>query len=181
MCFVNHLQLWQHVEKYLRAGGVSCLGSAYNIRIRHGEYSVQFATLRFYPTSSFCIKSTIIAWFHCACVNIHYNHPRGRKPKVIDMNTVTYRLVALITPKLCIDLQDKRSIKSSYEKLWRFDTVHLEYTIGLQRMPLRRIMFLWLCNLRWRYTAYQIVLSYFIKRIRMLLIGKYQPRTTLKW
>ena len=75
------------------------LVSAYTIRIRRGyEYKVQFARLRFYPTSSLCFRNANFV-VHFPCMNINYNrvHSKsliGSKIKVISIKTFVYRLVA---------------------------------------------------------------------------------------
>jgi len=62
---------------------------------------------------------------------------------MIHVNTVIYQLVAWITPKLCIHMQEISSSGSTYKKLLRFDMIlflHLEYkeiTLKTQLLKLR--------------------------------------------
>ena len=109
------------LKELLDLSEVSSLGSAYAIHTRHGyEYSVQF-----YPTSSLCLKPTVIVWqeysLHLVCIITHVAESSG-----IHINPVMYRLVAQITGKYCIHLPVKSSRESTYAQY--LHAVHLKCT-----------------------------------------------------
>ena len=81
----------QAAEK-MKEDGVSfyfSLGSTYIVHLRSGhEYSVQFARLWCYPTSSLCFKVNGHGVVNCACMNIYYS-----QLKVIRINIVMNQLI----------------------------------------------------------------------------------------
>jgi len=121
-------------NKLFRIRGVYILDSVYIIHIKHDhEYSVQFTRVRFDQKGSPWLNSTVIAWFTVLAwilitIGLHkqsHTWQRAHSDRQKHRQTM-YRLVAHITPKLCIDLLNTSNRESTYSNLSCFDIVHLK-------------------------------------------------------